>query len=274
MTSTNNDEESFCGALIEEWIADVYALLIPRIQCNNQFVESSRIIDRFNKSERVWRRNNNIRQLINFANELAVANELLKIIGPNDEIYYEPRLQSTNKTIDFLVRAQDGSRGWYDVKTIAPKWDDGDDKWAKYLNFLCKCSSSAHFIVEKDLCGAAIYNQMINARWSVIKYTIEAERKALLLSEQESGPVRLVFCSAGEWHHSNLEDFSDFYRTGSFRGDDCAQVAVKRRMEVDNLSFRRVLSGFCYLERRHHEVEASCFRIDVKGPKMFAPSHS
>ena len=125
-------------------------------------------------------------------------------------------------------------------------------------------------MINRDFCGAAIGGQKLNARWTFVQRTIEVEVKAALLTVEERGPVRLLFCSAGEWREDDLEDFADFYRTGNFREDDWAQNAVARYMAERGLSFTRVLSGFCYLERRHDEVEARRLKLDVRGPVIFA----
>jgi hypothetical protein len=256
----------------EEWAAEVRTRLIPRLQNDRRFPASGAFIARFERSVERWRAGGEIRQLINDANEFAAAAELLKVLKADDRLSYEPRLSGTSKTIDFLVRGKDGSRGWIDVKTVAPAWNNDEVAWNRFVGIAKGFPSNARLVVSRDFCGAAIGGQALNTRWSFVRRTIEVEAKAALLTAQERGPVRLLFCSAGEWREDDLEDFANFYRTGNFREDDWAQNAVARYMTEKGLSFTRVLSGFCYLKRHHEDAEACSFRKDVEGPAMFAPA--
>jgi hypothetical protein len=256
----------------EEWVAEVRERLVPRLRNDRRFASSGDFVARFDRSVERWRTGGEIRQLINDANELAAAAALLNVLKADDALSYEPRLSGTPKTIDFLIQGKDGSRGWIDMKTVAPAWNNDDGAWKRLVEIAKGFPSNAQLVVNRDFCGAAIGGQTLNARWSFVQRTIEVEAKAALLTVQERGPVRLLFCSAGEWHKDDLEDFADFYRTGNFREDDWAQNAVARYMAERGLSFTRVLSGFCYLERRHEEVEARRLQLDVRGPVMFAPA--
>jgi hypothetical protein len=78
--------------------------------------------------------------------------------------------------------------------------------------------------------------------------------------------VPLLLCSSGPWNLDDLEDFADFYRTGLFRQDDWARNAVARYMADEDIAFARTLAGFGYVERRHDEVDARSFVLDVRGP--------
>ena len=256
----------------EEWVTEFRARLVPRLMSDCRFASSGDLVAKFERSVERWRAGSEIRQLINDANELAAAAALLNVLKPDDVLRYEPRLSATRKTLDFLIQGQDGSRGWIDMKTVAPVWNNDDDAWKRLVEIAKGFSSNSQLVINRDFCGAAIGGQKLNARWTFVQRTIEVEAKAALLTAQERGPVRLMLCSAGEWHEDDLEDFSDFYRTGNFRGDDWAQNAVARYMGERSLSFTRVLSGFCYLDRRHDEVEARRLRLDARGPMMFAPS--
>ena len=256
----------------EEWVAEFCVRLVPRLMSDRRFASSGDLVARFEGSVERWRAGGKIRQLINDANELAAAAALLNVLKQTDVLSYAPRLSATRKTLDFLIQGQDGSRGWIDMKTVAPAWNNDDDAWKRLVEIAKGFPSSSQLVINREFYGAAIGGQMLNARWTFVQRTIEVEAKAALLTAQEHGPVRLLLCSAGEWHEDDLEDFSDFYRTGNFREDDWAQNAVARYMGERGLSFTRVLSGFCYLERRHEEIEARRLQLDVRGPMMFAPT--
>ena len=119
--------------------------------------------------------------------------------------------------------------------------------------------------------GAGISSQEIKARWSFISRTIEVESKSALIPANERGPVWLLFCSdRSAWHADDLEDFADFYRTGSFREDDWARNAVARYMEEEGHQFAGTLAGFHYLGRRHDECKVD-LQFAVQGPRFFGP---
>lgn len=256
----------------EAWVAAVLARLVPILSSDHRFPSSTSFIDRFKQSVERWRKGGDIRQLINDANELAAAAALLNILKLDDVLSYEPRLSATPKTIDFLVESKDGSRGWVDMKTVAPVWDDDETAWQRFADVAAGFPANVNLVVSRDSCGTAIGGQMVNTRRSFVQRTIEVETKAALLTAQERGPVWLLFCSAGEWRKDDLEDFADFYRTSKFREDDWARNEVAQYMAKKGLSFSRGLAGFCYLERRHDAVEASGLEFDVRGPAMFAPA--
>lgn len=255
----------------ESWIEEIRAGLLPRLAGDGRFPDANALAQRFEASVSHWRTSDAFRPVINDANELCAAAEILNDLSPTDRLLYEPRLRATPKSIDFCVEWADGGRSWIDMKTVAPGWQDDEVAWARIEQITTDLPANTHLIVQRDLAGAALGGRMIKARWSFIQRAIELEAKITLLTEAERGPVRLLLCSEGAWHRDELEDFADFYRTGRFRADDWAQNAIARYMTERNLTFDRSITGFCYLERRHDEICARKFTIDVRGPQMFAP---
>lgn len=245
----------------EDWIGEVRSDLIPVLLADRRFVDSAVVIARFDASVDRWRGGGPMRQLINDANELAAAGALLNRMKLDDQLFYEPRLTATAKTIDFLVRSADGTRFWLDVKTVAPVWRDDDAALARFQGFQSDLPGNTLFVA-----GAGNGNQGFNARFSFATRSIEFERKLALLTDGERGVARLLFCTSGEWRLDDLEDFADFYHTGRFRQDDWSRNAVSRYMREKELVLRRTIAGFCYLERRHHESLAGHFVLDVRGP--------
>lgn len=252
----------------EEWVKDVQKRLVPRLLADRRFPSSSQLVARFEASVERWRKGMTIRPLINDANELAAAAALLDKLKANDQLDYEPRLSGTPKSIDFRVVGADGARGWIDMKTVAPGWQDDRAGWERIVKIAEEFPDTAKLIVHEKWGGAAIGGQLVKARWSFVQRTVELEQKIALLTESERGLVRLLLCSEGSWREDDLEDFADFYRTGKFRPDDWAQNAIARYMAERKIEFAHTISGFCYLERRHDEVGARKLVMDVKGPLL------
>jgi hypothetical protein len=255
----------------EEWIGRIRAELLARLLADGRLQDVTRMAQRFDAAVALWRTSGDFRPVINDGNELCAADQILRDLGPADRLRYEPKLSRTPKSIDFCVEWKTGGRSWVDMKTVAPGWQDDEEAWARIQRIAADLPDDNHLILDRALGGAALGGQWLKARWSFIQRAIELEAKIALLTDAERGPVRLLLCSEGAWHCDDLEDFADFYRTGSFRADDWAQKAIARYMSERNLKFGGSIAGFCYLERRHDEVVARKFVVDVKGPTMFAP---
>jgi len=259
----------------EAWIDEARATWEPSLLGDPRFPDAAKAIKRFNQAIDTWRAKRanafKFREVINIGNELGAAYALLGKLKTTDTLSYEPRLGTTKETIDFLVRGEDGSRGWIDVKTVAPQWQDDDASWKRFMKIAADFPDSARLLVHREFGGAGIAGQSIKARWSFISRALELERKAALIPEGEAGKVWLLLCSDGSsWHSDELEDFADFYRTGRFRADDWASSAITRYMREREQMFSRTLSGFHYLGRRHDEVETT-LQLAVRGPDLFSP---
>jgi len=226
--------------------------------------------ERFEASVIQWRQSYDFRPVINNADELCAVDQILRHLTSADRLMYEPRLLGTSKSIDFCITPTEGTRRWIDMKTIAPGWQDDEAAWERITRIAADLPANSRLVLDRHFAGAALGGQMIKARWSFVQRATELEAKISLLTEQERGPVRLLLCSEGSWHEGDLEDFADFYRTGQFRADDWAQNAIGRYMHERSISFNGSITGFCYLERRHEEVVARNFTVDVRGPAQFA----
>ena len=245
--------------------------LIPRLTGDARFPDATRMVKRFETAIARWRQSNDFRPVINDANELIAAAEILRDLRATDQLLYEPKLVRTRKSIDFGVVWADGGRSWIDMKTVAPGWQDDETAWNRITEIADAAPNNTRLILDRNFSGAAIGGQWIKARWSFVQRAVELEGKIAQLTRTESGPVRLLFCSEGAWHQDDLEDFADFYRSGCFRADDWAQNAIALYMAERNIRFSRTIAGFCYLERKHEDAAARKFAIDVRGPRLFAP---
>jgi hypothetical protein len=255
----------------EAWINEVRDSLIPHLTNDTRFPDATRIVSRFDAAIAQWRRSNDFRPVINDANELAAAAEILRDLRAADQLLYEPKLIQTRKSIDFGVLRGDGGRSWIDMKTVAPGWQDDEAAWNRITQIADAAPNNTRLILDRNFSGAAIGGQWLKARWSFVQRAVELEAKIAQLTETERGPVRLLLCSEGAWHQDDLEDFADFYHSGCFRADDWAQNAIALYMAERNIKFSGTIAGFCYLERKHEDATAQKFAVDVRGPKMFAP---
>ena len=259
----------------EEWVSDVYRCAISRLRDDGRFPSAERLIQKFERDVEIWRASGKIRALINSGNEVAVACVLLNQMRESDTLHYEPKLTTTKKSIDFGIFAADGERHWVDVKTVAPRFEEIEDPNAQ----IEKLNAALEAVPENQrsqfpllLSGVQFISntrQLLVARFSFIQKTIDLEEKISLLSASERGTVRMCFCSSGEWHKDDLEDFSDFYFARRFRADDWSQGAIFQYMTQKNFMFRGGIDGFCFLQRKHDAALASAFVMDVKGPQIF-----
>jgi hypothetical protein len=256
---------------MDEWLARFEVDLLPRLLADQRFVDAARMIKLFQECVGRWRDSGEVRPLINSANELCAADAILRRMSAEDRLRYEKRLLATPKSIDFCVEQPGNVRGWIDMKTVAPGWQDDESAWERINKIRADMPGNTHVVLDRDLGGAGLGGQLIKTRWTFVQRAIELEAKIALLKDVEHGPVRLLLCSEGAWHADDLEDFADFYRTGSFRDDDWAQNAIQHYMSERSLSFNHSIAGFCYLERRQEAVAARTFTLDVRGPAMFSP---
>jgi hypothetical protein len=256
-------------------IDDVRSILLPRLSADRRFPDASKLADRFEREVSDWQSKSvderSFRGVINITNEVAAAKALLGEMAAAELLHYEPPINGTKKTLDFLVIGEQGHCAWIDVKTVAPQWQDDDEAWQRFLDIAAEFPFNARLGVRRDFCGAAISGQAIKARWTFIRRTIEVELKAALIPPAEKGRVWLLFCSdSGAWHPDELEDFADFYRTGKFRDDDWSRNAIARYMMEEKLSFARTLEGFHFLRRRQDELNVE-LRLAMRGPRLFSP---
>ena len=154
---------------------------------------------------------------------------------------------------------------------MAPVGMNEQPAWERAQRLLGSSPPNAQLVVRREFLGADIAGRAFNARYSFVSYTAALETTTALLTPEEAGPVRLLFCSDGLWwREDDLEDFADRYRNGRFRADDWSRMAVLQNMAEKSITFAGTISGFCYLERQHDEVAARRFALDVRGPAFAA----
>jgi hypothetical protein len=255
------------NAMKEEWIAAAQAELLPKLLADERFKDGKKLTDRFQLEIDTWRKTDSFKPVIEIGNELAAAECLLDSLNDGDCLMYEPPMAGTKKRIDFLKLSAAGQHEWIEVKTVAPSWVDDETGWERFMKIAQAFPDNANLVVAKEWAGAAIAGQEIKARWSFIQRTAEVEARADVIPDAQKGPVWLLLCSTGlTWHADALEDFADFYRTGQARADDWMRNAVAQYMAEEGIKFNHSLAGFHYLARKHDEVSAHDFRMNVRGP--------
>jgi len=158
------------------WIEDMRSVLMPRL-CVPEFPDANRLIARFEAAVVRWRNGERIHQLIHDGNELCAAAALLGTMQPSDKLLYEPRLAATEKSIDFCIESASGAKAWFDMKTVAPRWQDDEDGWQRFLKIAEGFPDDAKLIVSQEWSGAAISGQAFKVRWTFVTRTSEVEAK-------------------------------------------------------------------------------------------------
>jgi hypothetical protein len=128
---------------------------------------------------------------------------------------------------------------------------------------------NVNYIVNREWLGAEIYGNSFSARSSFKKYTLEYETKLAEANKVHPGRGELVFCSAGfQWHVDELEDFADFYRTGTHRPDDpFAKMEAVSLLEKD-IHLVHNISAFGFMRRSQNSVLHQQWKPKVMGPAV------
>ena len=211
------------------------------------------------------------RQITERVNELAVAKVLLDdetITGP---ITYEPDFLPDGRKIDFVLDR--GSDNLYvEVKTVRPRTVDSEEAWQKFVARRRHHPDNVNFIVEKEWMGGAIYGNVFASRAHFLDYTREFEMRLAATKAIKPGPGVLVFCGTGfAWHQSNLEDFADYYLTGTHRGDDAFALMEQHAIKEKKIKLIRNIDHFAYLRRHTEKPQKEEFHFPIRGPHLVLP---
>lgn len=248
-----SDDENVAKTM---WIDAMERGPIAALLADGRFPDAQKLAERFNASISQWRKDGNVRPAINDANEILAAVAILRNTGPKAQLLYEPKLSATSKTIDFRLDYDGELFSWYDVKTIAPNWQDDDASWKRFEKIAQDFPPNAQLIVDRGMGGAALSGQEFKARWSLIRRTVETEEKASLLTIAERAPVSLLICADGaSFGRQAVGFFAHYYDHGTFKGEDWARHAIERHLKDEGISLRRNLSGFAYMERLQDETD-------------------
>jgi ribosomal protein L30 len=210
-------------------------------------------------------------QITEKVNEMAVAKVLLEDEAITWPITYEPDLLPDGRKIDFVVDR--GSDNLYiEVKTVRPRTADTEAAWQKYIARKKHHPGNVHFIVEKDWMGGAIYGNVFASRSHFLDYTLDFETRLAAALAIKPGHGLLIFCGTGfAWHKSNLEDFADFYLTGTHRGDDAFARMEQHHIKLKKIKLLRNIGQFAYLRRHIEKPQKEEFHFPIRGPRLIIP---
>lgn len=253
--------------LVETLLQEIDTELVPFIRANAERLEGNgKIISNYQRGCVAWRRGQmqHVRGLTEAINELCVARLILE-----DETVraasYEPQMEGTDQTIDFLVYLVEGDgRIYYDVKTVQP---EERDAWERYQRFVERGLLTHN--TELIGMGGEIAHDLFASREKFLVYTLELEEKIRRSERDTPALFHLIFCSDGfQWQLDHLEDYADFYFLGHPRPDDTLGEMQAHYMLERKIIFDRSIAAFCYFERPKRHARPTAFKCNVRGPML------
>lgn len=207
-----------------------------------------------------------VRGLTETVNEMCIA-RLMVEDKTVSHVSYEPTLEGSQKTIDFVVMyGEDDTRVCLDVKTVQPT---EKDCWVKYEEFQEKelFTSGTRLVLDKDGMGGQIAHERFASRARFLEYALELEGKIRAVNRAVYPCFHLVLCGNGvQWRRDHIEDFADFYFSGHPRADDPLGKMQAHHMKAQGIVFDRSIRGFCFLKRNPIALKPEAFICDIRGP--------
>ena len=257
--------------LVQKFLREVDSQIVPSISDGAARLQGhQKLLSKYQAACTAWndRKVQHVQDITSVVNELCIARLILtdkKVTSAS----YEPRLEGTAKTIDFLVcLVETEARIFYDVKTVQP---EERDAWDRYERAKSKGWFTPHtkLELEQEGMGGEIAHELFASREKFLDYTLELEAKIRSLPMQTLTYFRLIFCGDGfQWRRDHLEDFADFYFSGHSRADDYLGSMQAHYMAEKGIALDRSVHGFCYFFRKQPSTAGNAFRCDVRGPKV------
>ncbi len=211
-----------------------------------------------------------IAALIERVNELAVAQLILNAPALEGDPHYEPDIIPDRRRIDFVAIGSTENT-YIEVKTVNPRADDSDANWQKHVERREHHPENVHYIVDKGWLGAELYGKSFSARAHFLNYTFQFETRLAAAKAVHQGAGLLVFSRAGfAWHLSELEDFADFYLTGTHRADDPFAPMERHGLQAKKIELQRNISAFGFVKRGVDRTAAEQCLMPVRGPRWLA----
>jgi len=257
-------------ALVHGLVNEVRANTVAYLQVNQtRLIRCVSLIERFDAAYRAWSEQPtlNARQITETINELLIAKQFLQ-----DEfcasVEYEPPLDGSEKSIDFLFHTTEGKRIFYDVKTIHP---EDRDRWERYQEATeeGRFTEGTQLILDKAWDGGVLAHHRFASRQKFLEHTLELEEKIRHVPNRQDGTYfRMVFCGDGfRWRLDQLEDFADTYFRRGSSWDHFAKMQA-HHLSTHGLTLERTIESFCYFERRYLLSELTKFVCDVRVPRL------
>ena len=208
-------------------------------------------------------------------NEMAAAHVLLSdptLDGAT--IAYETPIAADGSLIDFTVSWLDGRTLYVEVKTVKPRTEDSEASWADFEKRSAYHPDRGNYIVRKEWLGGKLYGDSFSARGSFMAYGRQFEERLAAANAVRPGEGVLLVCGTGfEWHLSELEDFADFYRSGTHRADDPFGKMEAHALAEQAIELRRNIGEFAYIERPMNRVSPARWFSKVQGPTQGRGRH-
>lgn len=190
-------------------------------------------------------------------NELCVASKLLANANPRFTLLeYEPILTGCAKSIDFRARTDQGLNVYVDVKTIKPK---AKDRWEQFEKAIDEGRIPEHVnvLLSESGLGGELWHNMFAARSRMLEHALgfEAKIRDCSLVADDNTIFILAFCGDGwHWPPDELEDFVDFYRTGSHRPDDPLSQFEAKYIADKDITLDGTITRFACISRSQLEI--------------------
>ena len=255
---------------VERFIVAASGEIVGFLQANaERLTNCDRLIERFMSATATWHANpsDNIRPITECVNELCIARTFLE----SDECVrtsYEPPLEGTDKTIDYLVETTDGRRILFDVKTVHP---EAKDAWERFKSITDRdlLSDNTELVLDENWMGGEIAHSFLASREKFLDHTIELEAKIDAMRDKDGLLFAMAFCGNGyDWHLDQLEDFADFYMSGRHRPDDSLAKMEEYSIAEKGIKLSRTINSFCYQERKNIETTPRKFGCNVRGSRF------
>ena len=257
---------------IEQHIAEVAEFYEPIIKGpTSRLVEGRKLWSQFEAAVSAFRTQGlkGFSAVIERINEMAVAHLILS--DPtltNATVTYEPDIADEGSRIDFVADLTCGRTIYLEVKTVHPRSNDNLGNWQKYLARRQHHSDGTDYIVNRDFLGAEIYTDSFSSRSKFLTYTEQFEARLEQACKILPGDGILIFCGTGaKWHESELEDFVDFYHSGTHRPDDPFGAMEADHISNKGIHLKRNIMAFAFVKRPMDELIASNLTCNVRGPR-------
>ena len=250
--------------MLATYQAEVLAVYSPLFQNEStRLTGTARLVSRFTDamSAVVARGRSQFHAVDEAHNELCAASALLENARLTS-VAYEPSLQGTDQTIDFVVVGGAGTRSFVDVKTIRPSLTDRWDQFER-VRAAGQIPPNIEVVLSRDWLGGELWHMMFASRGRMLEYTLEFEAK-IRAANLEGTPAIMMFCGEGSyWHDDELEDFIHFYRTGQHRPDDPFAEMEAWYVAQRNIAFDRTITGYATMRRHQFDIRYTRLNWDV-----------
>ena len=143
----------------------------------SRLIGSARLVGRFDEAWYAWSEKQilDARQITETVNELLIAKRFLQE-SLCARLDYEPPLDGSDKTIDFVFHTTQGERIFYDAKTIHPTDKDAWERYEK-MKYEGWFAPGTHLILDAAMQGGTLAHHFFAARQKFLQHSLELDEK-------------------------------------------------------------------------------------------------